>query len=107
LTFITQALLDNAYKYADERSTVRLDVEEGAHEATITVHNTGQVLPTEVINRLFKPFSRADSVETYSTEGAGLGLYLSRTLASRLGGTLELQSSGQEHGTSAKVTIRY
>jgi len=44
-------------------------------------------------DKLFKPFSQADSSTTREYGGTGLGLHLSRQLAEKLGGTISLESS--------------
>ncbi len=59
----------------------------------ISVRDTGEGIPADRVNRLFKPFSQADSSTTRKYGGSGLGLAISRNLANLLGGDIVLASS--------------
>jgi signal transduction histidine kinase/DNA-binding NarL/FixJ family response regulator/streptogramin lyase len=91
-------LLDNAVKFT-ARGKVRLDVEAtppaepgGETELRFSVRDTGIGIPGEGLDRLFRPFSQADSSTTRVYGGTGLGLVISRRLAERLGGRMWVES---------------
>jgi signal transduction histidine kinase/ligand-binding sensor domain-containing protein/CheY-like chemotaxis protein/HPt (histidine-containing phosphotransfer) domain-containing protein len=91
-------LLDNAVKFT-ARGKVRLDVEatppaepDGETEIRFSVRDTGIGIPGEGLDRLFRPFSQADSSTTRVYGGTGLGLVISRRLAERLGGRMWVES---------------
>lgn len=63
----------------------------------ISVRDTGGGLPQDLGERIFEPFV------TTKENGSGLGLSIARTLAQRLGGTVEGQAEGRK---GSRFTIR-
>ena len=66
----------------------------------IRVRDTGIGIESANRDRLFKPFSQADSATSRKFGGTGLGLALSRRLATALGGDIELLSEPQSLGST-------
>ena len=66
--------------------------------------DTGAGLTVEQIATLFRPFAQADASTTRRFGGTGLGLSLSRRLASLLGGDLSVKSTPGE-GSTFTLTI--
>lgn len=58
----------------------------------ISIKDTGIGLSTEQMVKLFNPFTQADSSTSRQYGGTGLGLYLSKQLAEKLGGTITVES---------------
>jgi signal transduction histidine kinase len=54
----------------------------------VSVHDHGPGVPDSFRGRLFEKFSQADTSTTRSAGGSGLGLYITRQIASRMGGTV-------------------
>lgn len=77
-------LLSNALRFA--RSTVILDVADVDDMVRITCSDDGEGVPKDLAPRLFQPFVRGNT----SASRTGLGLALSRELADRMGGSLQL-----------------
>ena len=97
-------LTNNALKYT-ERGSVRIDVayvSDDRSEVMVSVTDTGIGIKPEDCERLFRAFQQIDSTSTRRHEGTGLGLYLSRSLASLLGGTLNVVS---EFGDGSTFTL--
>lgn len=69
------------------------------------VTDTGVGMNEEQIGNLFQAFAQADSSMTRRFGGTGLGLYLARLLAQKLGGDLRLEESRLGHGSSFIITI--
>jgi signal transduction histidine kinase len=70
-------LVDNAlrHNHEDGRVEVRTSLVEG--RATLTVSNTGPVVPESAVERLFQPFQRLGTARTGHGKAAGFGLGLS------------------------------
>jgi two-component system sensor histidine kinase RegB len=66
----------------------------------IDVVDKGHGMPAEVLQRLGQPFFTTKQ----PGKGMGLGVYLSRNVITRLGGTLEFVSEPNQ-GTQAKITL--
>jgi PAS domain S-box-containing protein len=96
LGMILRNLLDNAIKYSPEGSPVRSALSQSSREAHVRVSDDGIGVPREQRRRLFDAFGRHVNGDTASIRGAGLGLYLARSLARLHGGDVELEpeSSG-------------
>jgi two-component system, OmpR family, phosphate regulon sensor histidine kinase PhoR len=84
-------LLDNAVKYGGGGSpvTVRVDPVDGV--VRLSVRDEGPGLSPAEQARVFEKFYRAGPQLT-RTGGTGLGLYISRELARRMGGRLDVRS---------------
>jgi signal transduction histidine kinase len=80
-------LLDNAERYNIEGGTVTIST--AAHDTTsvLRVVNTGAVVPADMVERLFLPFTRLDDRTRH--EGFGLGLTLVSSIAAVHGGTVD------------------
>ena len=66
------------------------------------VVDTGIGMTSEQLNRLFQPFTQADSTTTRKFGGTGLGLAISRRLAQILGGDISVTSVA---GQGSRVTF--
>lgn len=85
--------LSNAVKYTVEG---RITVEAGVRGSwlDISVEDTGIGMDQAGLARLFQPFERIDSHLRVKTPGTGLGLYLTRKIATELlSGSVEVSST--------------
>jgi two-component system sensor histidine kinase RegB len=100
---VAQALrgvLKNAQQASPPEADVELDVVRQGDFLRFTVRDRGAGMTTDVLERAGEPFFTTKS----PGQGMGLGLFLTRAVLARLGGTLELASlPGQ--GTTAAVTL--
>jgi signal transduction histidine kinase len=95
-------LLTNAVKYtvAGDRVLVRAAAENGA--VLVSVQDNGPGISREEQRVIFEKFGRA-STTGGSKPGAGLGLFIARSIAEAHGGELEVDS---EQGAGATFTVR-
>ncbi len=89
-------LIDNAVKYSPGQETVEIKVRVCQHDGKemlrVNIIDYGIGIEEGNIRKIFTKFSRLDSPLTRSTEGTGLGLYISYSLTKLLGGDLTVTS---------------
>ena len=93
LAQVLRNLIGNALKYT-EAGAVRLTVTTGPDDTVaFAVGDTGIGIAPEDQARVFDEFAQVDHPLQRRTKGTGLGLPLSRRLATLLGGTLTVEST--------------
>lgn len=99
-------LASNAVKFTKQGSVaIRIDL---ADESTLRmrVEDTGIGMSPEQVDKLFKPFSQADSSTSRRYGGTGLGLTISRNLARMMGGNITVESRPGE-GSTFTASVRF
>ena len=87
-------LLDNALRFTPEGGEVRIRIAEGIHALNVTVENSGEGIPATLLPRLFDRFYRADPArQEGSSEHAGLGLAITRSIIRAHGGDILCESA--------------
>ncbi|HVK52803.1 MAG TPA: transporter substrate-binding domain-containing protein [Pseudoxanthomonas sp.] len=103
-------LVSNAIKFTQEGSvtvSMTLKKHQRTHQTiTFTVADTGIGIEQENLKRLFQPFTQAEQSTTRRFGGTGLGLTISRRLASLMGGNLTLESAPRQ-GTQASFEVSF
>lgn len=94
-----QAILNltkNACDAAPPESTLTITLHETPKDFCIDIHNEGDPIPNEIVNRLFEPF--------YTTKpgGTGLGLPTTKRILEEMGGNITLRT---EHNYGTCFTI--
>ncbi len=83
-------LLNNAAEFTPEGGKIWLDFKKrGAHTHQFIVSDTGSGIPAEEQENLFKPFTEVKDL----TQGDGLGLPICSLIATKMNGSLTLDSS--------------
>ena len=86
------ALADNAIKFNRPGGAVRFRLARRGGEAELTISNTGDGIPAEVLPRVFDRFYRGDPARGSGADGSGLGLSIAQWIASAHGGTIQIAS---------------
>jgi|GEM_PF-506561 len=96
-------LLSNAVKFTERG---RVEIAAGVEDGTVRfrVSDTGIGIAPDQVERIFEPFTQADSSTTRRFGGTGLGLTVSRRLARRMGGDIEV-SSTPGRGSTFTLTL--
>lgn len=101
---ILMNLLGNAVKFTQQgKVSVRVSMQD--RYLRLEVEDTGIGIAPSHQEKLFRPFSQGDDSMTRRFGGSGLGLLLSRKLASLLGGNVELVRSAPGKGSLFRATI--
>lgn len=89
-------LLSNAIRHAKPGTSVEIAIESTATDVLLGVANEGDVIDTSDISRIFDRFYRAEKARTHaSSDGAGLGLAITRAIVTAHAGTIEVRSQAQ------------
>ena len=92
-------LLDNAVRHTPTGGTVTVSAAVGQSSASVTVADTGEGIPDDVLPFVFDRFYRVDPSRSRATGGAGLGLTIARKLVDAHGGSIRVESEAGR-GTS-------
>jgi PAS domain S-box-containing protein len=98
-------LLTNAIKFTPDGGDVQVRLERNDSHALITVNDSGQGIASELLPYIFERFRQADSSNTRSNGGLGLGLSIVRQLVELHRGTVTAESSGENAGTTFTVML--
>jgi len=97
-------LLQNAVKYSDDGSEVRVTAGTSGEVLSIAVEDHGIGIPTRDLERIFERFYRVDRARARDTGGTGLGLSIVRHVAHNHGGEVHVVSREGE-GTTFTLTL--
>ncbi len=103
LRIILNNLISNAIKYRSfnkPKSTIHIDMDTTPKRVIIKVIDNGEGIEESKLPHIFDMFYRA----TEKSEGSGLGLYIVKKVADKLGATIDVDSLELE-GTTFTVTI--
>ncbi len=94
-------LIDNAVKYGDEGTSVRVGITETENHIHISVSDTGVEIPPELKEQIFRKFYQAD--ESHSSEGNGVGLAVVKAIVKLHNGDITVSSGN--HRTVFTVSL--
>jgi len=105
LTQVIINLLSNAYKFAPENmGRVRVSLDCGPGEATISVADNGPGIPPEKHEEVFEEFRQVLSANGTRPPGSGLGLAICRRIIDHLGGRIWVESTPPD-GAMFRFTV--
>jgi signal transduction histidine kinase len=86
-------LVGNAIKFTPEGGRVTIAARQRSGGGELTVRDTGAGIAADRLPSLFEPFSTSRDPYQASSEGAGLGLFITKSLAEMHGGTIDVRSA--------------
>ncbi|WP_442787604.1 sensor histidine kinase [Flavobacterium suncheonense] len=98
---ILSNLVSNALKYCNKEGEVMLSAAENEHQLEFQITNTGTGIPTEDIDKVFRPFFRSHSSDITAVKGVGLGLSIVKKLCDLLQINIQIESN-----TNQKTTFK-
>ncbi len=81
-------LIHNALQAMDNRGTLQITVRQNNEQLLVSITDSGQGIPPEVLPKIFEPFFTTKS----SGEGSGLGLDIVRKIIEKHRGTIAVES---------------
>ncbi len=85
-------LLNNAIKYSNGNSEIKITVTKQEHDIIISVEDQGSGIPEEHLSRLFERFYRVDKARSRELGGTGLGLSIVKHIALAHKGSVTVNS---------------
>jgi len=101
---LLQNLITNAIKYTKEGEVTLIAKKLKGNKLELTVKDTGIGISKSDQAHIFEKFWRSEDYRTRETGGTGLGLYVARKLAKKLGIEIEM-ASRLNHGSTFKFII--
>ncbi|WP_084162285.1 sensor histidine kinase [Methylocaldum szegediense] len=95
---------DNAVRYSDAGSRIRIDLEADGAEAVLRVNDRGIGIPAHDLELIFDRYYRSTNARRSSDDGTGLGLPVAKAIVTAHGGRISAHSS-EGHGTTFAVTL--
>ena len=104
-------LLSNATKYTPEEGSIQLSMfEEESPKGEnyvrthVKVKDNGIGMSPEFLKQIYESYSRADGTRVHKTEGAGLGMAITKYIIDAMGGTIDVQSE-LDKGTEFHISL--
>ncbi len=101
---ILQDLISNAIKYSASNQHVDVVIEQLPKQVLIKVKDNGFGIPKAQQGKIFTKFFRADNARQHGSEGSGLGMYITKAMVDRAGGTIWFESN-ENKGTTFYVKL--
>ena len=93
VTQVLVNLISNAIKYTPAGTvTLRATLQAAAKHIKIEIIDTGMGMSKSAQSHLYEKFYRIDSPETAGIVGTGLGLYITKSIIERMGGSIAVKS---------------
>ncbi len=97
-------ILDNALKFTPDGGWVKLDAALVNQHIQLSITDSGIGIAAEEMPKLFTKFHRGTSTMQYQYEGTGIGLYATKLVIERLGGTITAASQ-LGHGSTFTIQL--
>jgi signal transduction histidine kinase/CheY-like chemotaxis protein len=98
-------LLSNAIKFTSKGGSIGVKLERHGSDVQIKVSDTGQGISPEFLPHVFERFRQEDGSTTRAHGGLGLGLAVVRHLVEQHGGTVSVESAGEQLGSTFTVNL--
>ena len=98
-------VLNNAAKYTPAGGAIKLEVRAEGGTVKLIVSDNGIGMSAELRSHVFELFAQADRNSDRSQGGLGLGLALVKSLLELHGGSVTVDSAGEQKGSTFTITL--
>lgn len=89
-------LIDNAVRYSVHGGIVRIAVDANDHGVRWEIIDQGVGITPEERGRVFEKFFRSPNILRYQTEGAGVGLFIAKSIVVLSGGSIGFKPASEQ-----------
>jgi CheY-like chemotaxis protein len=105
LTQVVANLLNNSAKYTSAGGQIWLTIRREDDAVMISVRDTGEGIPPDMLSRVFEPFVQIDRRAERAPSGLGIGLALVKNLVEMHGGSVQARSKGPGQGSEFVIRL--
>ncbi len=98
-------ITDNAVKYCSPGLVLHVSISRQGPRAVIRIGDNGPGIKPEVLKNIFNAYTHFADDLPAACRGIGMGLYISKKLAKKMGGDLDAISSGEGQGAEFRVFL--
>ncbi|MFR2017748.1 MAG: ATP-binding protein [Eubacterium sp.] len=88
-------LFDNAVKFTNEGGYIEINVADVGDNVQVSIKNSGDGIDASELSRVFERFYKVDKSRSLDAKGAGLGLYIVKTMVEMHGGRIFARSDSK------------
>lgn len=96
---VFENIVTNAIRYTPAGGKITIAVEKKEGRTIISVKDTGLGIPAEDQEKIFEKSYRSEGAKQISSDGTGLGLYIARSVAKKVGADIWVESKVGEGST--------
>ncbi|MCK4761553.1 MAG: HAMP domain-containing histidine kinase [Candidatus Aminicenantes bacterium] len=105
LKIILDNITDNALRYCSPGLILKAGFSKQGAKAVIRISDNGPGFKAAAAKNIFKAFKCLDSELPDTVHGSGMGLFISKQLAEKMGGHLEAVSEGEGKGARFSIYL--
>lgn len=88
-------IFDNAVKFTNENGYIKVTLEDLGDKIQISIKNSGSGIKADELSRVFERFYKVDKSRSLDAKGAGLGLYIVKTMVEMHSGRIYAKSEDE------------
>tara|TARA_Y100000741_G_scaffold295023_1_gene235527 strand:- start:846 stop:2372 length:1527 start_codon:yes stop_codon:yes gene_type:complete len=97
-------LIENAYKYSDEKPIIIIESSNNSSSLEISIKDNGVGIKKSNIDKIFDKFYREPQGNIHNVKGFGLGLSYVKNIVNKLGASILVKS---KYGSGSTFTLRF
>lgn len=105
LRVILDNIVDNALRYCSPGLVLEIGMYERDRKAVLAIKDNGPGFQPGMTEKIFHAFKYPKEQLPETDHGSGMGLYISRQLAEKMGGRLTASSNGKGRGTEFQLFL--